>query len=614
MNKWRIYSYLVFLVFIFYACEKNMEVFAPVAVAEVFPPHGNTKTEFLFNASQTHVKGSDTVLFFRWDLDGDNNWDSPFSKSSKLSYRYYKTGEYYPRLLVQNYSGLSDTLNLNKIEVNLAHSPPHPAFSVFPQSGNIVTDFSFDASPSYDDVDSTLSLKYRWDWEGDEIWDTEYLSEPVITHRFTLVGHYNPTLEVIDSKGLSSIIDDEVLVDMHNPNLIVDFKILPDSGTTDETFIFDASACQDLENLNNMLFYRWKLIGEQDNLRFVLIKTDFLEDPIFTYEFLEDEFGLKTMYLEVMDENGLVNSFKKEFVVYYSNLSPTADFKPIPRRGNVNTNYYFRSINFASDPDEFSHELLIRWDFENDGVWETDISRDNRMIFHNFSSPGIYEVVCEVTDSKGLSDTCVQKIYVSTGTNETDYIEHRIPPYDKLKWKYYGTVKIGDQWWTSENMNFPELEEYPYLSTCYDNMESSCREYGGLYKLEDLFEIEIGGGRTMPVPACPEGWHIPSHEDWKNLFSNYGGISKAYKELAPGGSSDFNILMAGEKISYDPVRPKRHLYVGQGSWTVLWTTKIALATGSRNARVLIFNSETGSISNFINSMRTNRFSLRCVKD
>ena len=611
MIKRIIYSVLVLFAFIYFACEKNIEVFPPVAVAEVFPPHGNTNTEFLFNASQTQIRGDDTVLFYRWDVDGDNRWDFPFSKSSKLIHRYKKIGEYYPRLEVQNYSGLSDTLDFNKIEVKYAPAPPHAAFSIFPQSGNIVTDFSFDASLSFDDEDSTSNLKYRWDWEGDEIWDTEQLSEPAIKHRYNVVGKYNPTLEITDSRGLSSVIDDEVIVDMYNPNLIVDFKILPDSGSTDDDFIFDASECKDIKNPNNKLLYRWRLVGMRDTLRYTQIKTAFLEDPQLYVEFLEDEFGWKKMFLEVKDENELINSCEKEFEVFYSNLSPTADFKAIPKRGNVYTNYYFRSINFASDPDEFSHELLIRWDFENDGLWDTDVSRENRKIFHEYTSPGIYEVACEVTDSKGLSDTCVQKIYVSTGTNETDYIEHRIPPYDKLKWKYYGTVKIGDQWWTSENMNFPELEEYPYLSTCYDNLESNCREYGGLYTLEDLFEIDEDDDR-IPLPACPKGWHIPSLDDWNTLFDNYGGMSQAYHELTPGGSSDFNILMAGEKTTYDRYNPNRELYLGKDSYSIHWSSKMLF--GNLNAKAIIFISETGSIANFTNSISWNRFSLRCIKD
>ena len=611
MNKWRIYSYLVFLVFTFYACEKNIEVFAPVAVAEVFPPHGNTNTEFLFNASQTQIRGDDTILFYRWDLDGDNKWDTPYSKSPKLNHRYKKAGEYYPRLEVQNYSGLSDSLDFNKIDVKYSHSPPHAAFIIFPLTGNIATDFTFDANRSYDDEDSITNLLYRWDWEGDEIWDTEQLSDPVTKHRYTEANIYNPILEVTDSRGLSSVIADEVSVDMHNPGLMIDFKILPDSGTTDYEFIFDGRECKDIENPNNKLLYRWKLVGQKDTLRYLIIDTDFQEEPLFKYEFLEFEFGLKTMYLIVMDENGLVNSAKKEFVVHYSNLSPTADFKAIPKRGNVYTNYYFRSVNFASDPDEFSHELHIRWDFENDGIWETDIPRDNREIFHKYSSPGIYEIACEVTDSKGLSDICVHKVYVSTGINETGYIEHRIPPYDKLKWKYYGTVKIGDQWWTSENMNFPELEEYPYLSTCYDNLESNCREYGGLYLLEDLFDIDEDDDR-QPIPACPKGWHIPSLDDWNILFDNYGGMSQAYQELTPGGSSDFNVLMAGEKLSWDITNPNRELYLGKDSYSILWTSKLVF--GHPLGRAVVFKSRNGSITKFVYTIYTDRFSLRCIKD
>lgn len=610
MTKWIIYSFIVLLAFVSFACEKNIEVYPPVAVAEVYPPLGNTTTEFLFNASQSHIKGDDTVLFFRWDWDGDNIWDNSYSKSPKAYHRYYKLGEYYPILMVQNNSGLSDTLLFDKIEVKQGFSPPHPSFSVFPKYGNIITDFYFDASLSYDDEDSLSNLKYRWDWEADDIWDTKYLSKPIITHRFADDGLFNVTLEVTDKKGFSSFVHNEVLVDLHSPSLIVDFKILPDSGSTDDEFIFDATASEDIKNTNNKLSYRWRLTGVNNNNLYELFVTEFLENPVFTYQFYATEFGKKKMYLYVKDEDGLVNTCMKEFEVHYSNLPPTSNFTIIPIRGNVNTDFYFRSVYYASDPDEFSHKLKVRWDFENDGEWDTDVSRDNRMIFHQYSNPGIYDVACEVMDSRGLTDILIQKVYVSNGTNETSYVEHQIPPYDKTKWKYYGTIKIGNQWWTSENMNYPDLEEYPQLSDCYDDLKINCEVFGGLYSLTDLFKVAQGDGKIQPMPICPTGWHIPSDSEWFTLISYYGGSLKAVKELKPGGSSDFNILMAGERIPFNPNNMYREVFLGLGSYSVFWTSTFI---GGQNTRVWRFNDGTNSLDIFSISP-SYRFSLRCIKD
>jgi uncharacterized protein (TIGR02145 family) len=52
-----------------------------------------------------------------------------------------------------------------------------------------------------------------------------------------------------------------------------------------------------------------------------------------------------------------------------------------------------------------------------------------------------------------------------------------------------------------ENLNW-EIQEG---SQCYDNTISNCVKYGRLYKWESA------------MAACPNGWHLPSDEEWKTL-------------------------------------------------------------------------------------------------
>jgi len=85
----------------------------------------------------------------------------------------------------------------------------------------------------------------------------------------------------------------------------------------------------------------------------------------------------------------------------------------------------------------------------------------------------------------------------------------------------YGTVKIGDQVWMAKNMSYPVKG-----SKCYNNSETNCERYGRLYNwaaamalpdscknvsCESLISAEHRG-------ICPEGWHIPSGEDWEKLM------------------------------------------------------------------------------------------------
>jgi len=85
--------------------------------------------------------------------------------------------------------------------------------------------------------------------------------------------------------------------------------------------------------------------------------------------------------------------------------------------------------------------------------------------------------------------------------------------------KTYKTVKIGDQIWMAENLNY-ECEG----SKCFKNDPSYAKKYGRLYNLETAVE------------ACPPGWHIPSKEEWRKLVDYAGGFStSAYKLKAKDG-------------------------------------------------------------------------------
>ena len=78
----------------------------------------------------------------------------------------------------------------------------------------------------------------------------------------------------------------------------------------------------------------------------------------------------------------------------------------------------------------------------------------------------------------------------------------------------YKTVSIGNQIWMAENLNF----KTPY-SFCYDDSTSNCTKYGRLYKLYEA------------VAACPDGWRLPTLEDWNTLLFSIGGEFVAGKKL-----------------------------------------------------------------------------------
>jgi uncharacterized protein (TIGR02145 family) len=98
----------------------------------------------------------------------------------------------------------------------------------------------------------------------------------------------------------------------------------------------------------------------------------------------------------------------------------------------------------------------------------------------------------------------------------------------------YKTVKIGDQWWMAENLNF-EAE----TSFCYNDEESKCTKYGRLYPWAvAVGESEMACTHSLcSLPSgniqgvCPSGWHLPRMAEWDTLFTAIGGQLIAGKAL-----------------------------------------------------------------------------------
>ena len=120
--------------------------------------------------------------------------------------------------------------------------------------------------------------------------------------------------------------------------------------------------------------------------------------------------------------------------------------------------------------------------------------------------------------------------------------------YDSRDGQRYRTVRIGNQEWMAENLNYAYLQPTKGLdssSFCYNGSVENCTKYGRLYTWSaamDSVGVFSSGGkgcgygrtctRTNPVQGvCPSGWHLPTQAEWDTLFVTVGGVAAAGKAL-----------------------------------------------------------------------------------
>ena len=103
-------------------------------------------------------------------------------------------------------------------------------------------------------------------------------------------------------------------------------------------------------------------------------------------------------------------------VMSKSNDPPSAVFEIDPPAGPALSDFAF-DAGGSSDPNEDVWDLEVRWDWENDSVWDTDWSTE-KTATHQYASEGTYDVAMEIRDSVGLKNVTYGTVVVDNAIPE----------------------------------------------------------------------------------------------------------------------------------------------------------------------------------------------------
>ena len=171
----------------------------------------------------------------------------------------------------------------------------------------------------------------------------------------------------------------------------------------------------------------------------------------------------------------------------------------------------------------------------------------------------------------------------------------------------YGTVTIGTQVWTAENLKTTSYQNGDPIENISDNGLWNTTKIGAYCNYDNKAEHVDTYGRLYNWYAAsdsrniaPKGWHVATYADYQVLIDELGGPFNAAEKMTEGV---FKALPGGK-------RNRDGVFFDLGLLPYLWTAT-EYHEGSAWARYLMLDEGELDI---INLSKNYGFSVRCVRD
>ncbi|MBR2211779.1 MAG: hypothetical protein IJ896_10065 [Fibrobacter sp.] len=192
----------------------------------------------------------------------------------------------------------------------------------------------------------------------------------------------------------------------------------------------------------------------------------------------------------------------------------------------------------------------------------------------------------------------------------------------------YRTVTIGTQTWFAQNLNYNAKS-----SQCHGEVDANCAEYGRLYYWSSISGSDQPNQGVLQG-SCPDGWHVPSDEEFLVLLEYVGGNRTddiqlelsdwptyySYENSATALKSmvyDWEVAGSGDEYGFSSIpsgdRWDYGKYSNLGEQALYWTTTISDVQWGPRA----LTRRIGNTDNYVNAhwdLLDYMYAIRCLKN
>ncbi|MCK4639708.1 MAG: fibronectin type III domain-containing protein [Candidatus Marinimicrobia bacterium] len=334
-------------------------------------------------------------------------------------------------------------------------------------------------------------------------------------------------------------------------------------------------------------------------------------------------------FIQITELNANVTTYKDEGLTYGQSYSYRIKTYTSQNESDYSNELQIEMVIPA--PSNFTATLID--DQSVQLIWDDNCTFEAGYVLERKEEDGAFNEIADLsantetyTDQGLTGINYTYRIRAYTNVNISDYCEEIITNmnvvYD-IDGNAYKVVKIGDQWWMAENLkvihyrngdaipNVTNNNTWISITTgayCnYNNDESYVETYGRMYNWYSAVD-----SRNI----APEGWHVPSVEEWQTFIDYLGGDDFAGGKLKEPGTDHWLSPNTGATNSSGftalPAGLRGHLgeFFSIGEVADFWCLGEESVTGAWN-RVVYYNTEFVKRDG---AAKCYGFSIRCVKD